>query len=69
MSMQYAMTKNNLRVVCGMLAEIEDKIENCKRPIDALKEALIVFTKEEFTTNYQSIERNLRKLFDFCGYE
>lgn len=44
--MQYAMTQN------GTLAKVEDKAGNCNKAIQAFKEALRVYTKEEFPEVY-----------------
>jgi len=63
------MTQNNLGNAYSTLAEVEHKADNCKRAIEAYKQALKVFTKEEFPEAYRMVERNLRTLLDFCGGE
>ncbi|HNT72680.1 MAG TPA: hypothetical protein PKK92_06450, partial [Methanothrix sp.] len=62
----YAMTQNNLGIAFSTLAEVEDTAENCKRAIEAYREALKVFTKEEFPEFHPRVEKNLKILLDFC---
>jgi len=45
------------------LAEVEDKAGNCKKAIQAFKEALSVYTKEEFPEVYRIIEINIKNVY------
>ena len=44
--MQYGMTQNNLGDAYSTLAEVEEKGENCRRAIEAYRQALGVYTEE-----------------------
>ena len=61
------MTQYNLGTAYGTLAEVEAKAQNCKKAITALKEALKVYTKEEFPEIHRKVEHNLERLHVFCG--
>jgi len=56
------MTQDSLGNAYGTLAEVEDKAGNCKRAIEACRQSLRVFSKEEFPELHQSIGRNLAGL-------
>jgi hypothetical protein len=58
--------ENNLGDAYCTLAEVEDKSENCRRAIEAYREALKVFTKEEFPEIHPGVERNLKIILDLC---
>jgi len=62
--MDYAMTQNNLGAAYGTLAEVEDKAGNCNKAIQAFKEALSVYTKEEFPEVYRIIEENIKNVYE-----
>jgi len=45
-SVRYAKTQNNLGTAYGTLAEVQDKVENCNKAIQAFQEALKVYTSK-----------------------
>lgn len=63
--MQYAMTMNNLGNALRVLGEVEDKALNCKEAVKAYKEALKVYTFEDFPMQYEIVMRNLRRATAF----
>ncbi len=58
------MTYSNLGTAYRTLAEVEEKAENCRRPIRAFEEALKVYTEHDFPQMYGLEERNLRHALD-----
>lgn len=56
---QYAAAQNNLGSAYCILADVEDKTENCKRAIEAYKEALKVRTLDKFPIDYAATENNM----------
>jgi len=44
--MQYGTTQNNLGTAYRTLAEVEEKGENCRKAIEAYRQALGVYTEE-----------------------
>jgi tetratricopeptide (TPR) repeat protein len=57
--LQHARTQNDLANFYSSLAEIENKVENCKRAITAYKEALRVFSANLFMFEYSLVNYNL----------
>jgi tetratricopeptide (TPR) repeat protein len=57
--MDYAMTQNNLGNAYSTLAEVEDKASNCSKAIAAYREALKVYTLEDFPMDYATTQNNL----------
>ncbi|HEX9653653.1 MAG TPA: hypothetical protein VGA99_08075 [bacterium] len=47
------------------LAEVENKVDNCKLAIAAYANAMAIFTKEQFPEVYPRIERNLLNVLRF----
>jgi hypothetical protein len=59
---QYAMIQTNLGNALGTLAEVEDKLGNTKKAIDAYEQALRVFTVEKFPVQYRLTKQNQQLL-------
>ena len=57
--MQYAMTQNNLGATYSILAEVEDKAENCNKAIHAFQETLEFYTLKDFPMQYAATQNNL----------
>lgn len=56
---QYAAAQNNLGNAYCILADVEDKTENCKRAIEAFQEALKVRTLDKFPIDYSATQNNM----------
>jgi len=68
--MDYGMTQNNLGTAYSTLAEVEEKGENCRRAIEAYREALGVYTEELSPQVHAVVARNLfRTLEGVCRDE
>jgi len=68
--MEYGMTQNNLGNAYSSLAEVEDKAGNCKRAVTAYREALSVYTEEQFPEIHKGVVHNLaRTLEGVCKEE
>ena len=50
-----------------MLAEAENKAENCDKAVSAYTEALKIFTEYRFPVQNELVEANLELLREFCG--
>jgi len=64
--MDYGMTQNNLGNAYRTLAEVEDKVENCRKAITAYEEALKVFGEEQFPEIFPRIMANVARTIRFC---
>jgi len=64
--MDYAMTHNNLGYAYRVLAEVEEKSENCKKAISSFEEALKVYTIDRFPMQYAIIRNNLDIAIEYC---
>jgi tetratricopeptide (TPR) repeat protein len=56
---QYARCQNILGIAYGLLAQVRDKAENCRKGIAAFQEALRVNTLERSPMNYAFIQDNM----------
>ncbi|MFX1520573.1 MAG: tetratricopeptide repeat protein, partial [Promethearchaeota archaeon] len=63
----YAKTQNNLGIAYGILAKVKDRTKNCEKALKAYKEALKAITTRESQKFYRIVEKNLKRLLDFCG--
>jgi tetratricopeptide (TPR) repeat protein len=55
----YAIIQDHLGTAYAMLADFEEKSENCRRAIEAHREALNIFTFEQFPMAYAQTQHNL----------
>ena len=56
---QHAAAQNNLGSAYSLLADVEDKAENCTRAIEAYQEALKVRTLDQFPIDYAATQNNM----------
>jgi len=64
--MDYAMTQNNIGTAYSKLAEVEEKALNCKKAIEAYKNALKIFTENSYPEYNKTVAGNIEKLTNFC---
>jgi len=54
------MTYYNIGNIYKILAEVENKNENCERATSAYEEALKVYTQEQFPSECKKIKENIK---------